>query len=288
MCFLTCMCVIGLYLPQTGPPLPTRPNTYQWLQVAGSAQHSVSNRIPLPPGFIREKAAPASFAAWLRNLPLKPGRPPVKLFNGQDKRNQAAHAAVFDIDVGDTDLQQCADAVMRLRAEYLYSLGLAAGNDFHGLHFNFTSGFRADYAKWAAGYRIHVSGNDCSWVKTEKPDTSYPTFRKYLNQVFTFAGTASLSRELVPVANIRDLHAGDVFIQGGFPGHAVIVVDTAIHPRTKQKVFLLAQSYMPAQDIQLLRNPTQTGLSPWYPAEFGETLVTPEWTFKRTDLKRFG
>ena len=156
------------------------------------------------------------------------------------------------------------------------------------MSFNFTNGFRADYAKWAAGYRIRVNGNDCSWVKTEQLDVSYPTFRKYLNQVFTFAGTSSLSRELVPVANIHDLHAGDVFIQGGFPGHAVIVVDTAVNPRTRQKVFLLAQSYMPAQDIQLLRNPNQTGLSPWYPLEFGETLVTPEWTFKRTDLKRFG
>ncbi|MBX7219191.1 MAG: DUF4846 domain-containing protein [Blastocatellia bacterium] len=130
------MCVIGLCLPQTGPPLPTRPNTFQWLQAAGSAQNSVDTRTPPPDGFIRENALPASFAAWLRNLPLKQGRPPVKLFNGQDKRNQTAHAAVFDIDVGDMDLQQCADAVMRLRAEYLYSRGLATGNSFQALHFN--------------------------------------------------------------------------------------------------------------------------------------------------------
>ena len=64
--------------------------------------------------------------------------------------------------------------------------------------------------------------------------------------VFSYAGTASLSRELAPV-NYQDMKIGDVFIQGGHPGHAVIVVDIAVHPKTKKKVFLLAQSYMPAQ-----------------------------------------
>ena len=81
--------------------------------------------------------------------------------------------------------------------------------------------------------------------------------------VFMYAGTASLSKELRTVP-YTSLQAGDVFIKGGSPGHAVIVVDVAIHPKTKKKVFLLAQSYMPAQQIHILVNPANRNLSPWY------------------------
>jgi hypothetical protein len=44
---------------------------------------------------------------------------------------------------------------------------------------------------------------------------------------------------------------------------------------------------MPAQEIQVLQNPGDAALSPWYAAGFGGTLVTPEWTFSKADLKRF-
>ena len=81
------------------------------------------------------------------------------------------------------------------------------------------------------------------------------------------------------------LRIGDVFICGGFPGHAVIVVDMA-KDRTGKSRFLLAQSYMPAQEVHLLKNPGSPR-SPWYPLEFGETLVTPEYTFARGELRRF-
>lgn len=40
-------------------------------------------------------------------------------------------------------------------------------------------------------------------------------------------GTASLNKELIPVANPKAMDVGDVFIQGGFPGHAVLIVDLA-------------------------------------------------------------
>jgi len=52
-----------------------------------------------------------------------------------------------------------------------------------------------------------------------------------------------------------------------------------------QRVFLLAQSYMPAQDIHVLKNPGSN--SPWYPARLGKTLVTPEWVFQPPRLMRF-
>jgi Domain of unknown function (4846) len=75
-----------------------------------------------------------------------------------------------------------------------------------------------------------------------------------------------------------------VFIRGGFPGHAVLVVDVAENASGK-RIFLLAQSYMPAQDIHILRNPNAR-IDPWYHAVDRGNLVTPEWTFQYTDLKR--
>src|SRR5690606_2451080 len=100
-----------------------------------------------------------------------------------------------------------------------------------------------------------------SWALTAAGDTTYAGFRKYLTSVFTYAGTASLSREM-KTRPLDELEAGDVFIIGGFPGHAVLVLDVAEDSRHEQKVFLLAQSYMPAQDMHVLVNPDDSNLSP--------------------------
>jgi len=41
------------------------------------------------------------------------------------------------------------------------------------------------------------------------------------------------------------------------------------------------------EEIQILKNPDNDKISPWYSINFGEELETPEWTFNKTDLKRF-
>jgi len=253
--------------------------TYPWLTTPPKPENRLERRIAAPRGYTRVAVTPHSFAEWLRGLPLRPGRPPVLLYTGKPKGRQDVHAAVVDLDVGTRDLQQCADAVMRLRGEYLYSR-----KDYAAIHFNFTSGFRADFSKWAQGYRVAVRGARVSWVKRAAADSSHASFRAYLDTVFTYAGTASLSKELAPV-RVEEMQIGDVFIRGGFPGHAVIVADLAKDARTGKRVFLLAQSYMPAQQVHLLNNPA-TG-TPWYPLDFGEELVTPEYVFTRGELKRF-
>lgn len=105
--------------------------------------------------------------------------------------------------------------------------------------------------------------------------------------IYAYAGTISLESELISV-DINEIEIGDLFIQGGSPGHAVIVVDMAFNETTGEKLFLLAQSYMPAQETQILVNPMDRDLSPWYSLNFEEEVIpTPEWTFKRSDLKRF-
>ena len=105
--------------------------------------------------------------------------------------------------------------------------------------------------------------------------------------VFTYAGSLSLSKELVPVNNINDIRPGDVFIKGGSPGHAVMVIDVIKNPETNLTLFMLAQSYMPAQNIHVLKNFNSEMLSPWYNVNFGFTLETPEWSFKKNELMRF-
>lgn len=243
--------------------------------------NTIQQRFQLPQGFVREEESKTSFDFFLRNLPLKPLGSNVLYFDGTIKPNRNVYDAVVDLPIGKQDLHQCADAVIRLRADYFYSQ-----KQYDKIHFNFTNGFRVDFSKWAAGYRIAVKGNKTSWVKTAKPSDSYETYWKYLETVFMYAGTASLEKELKPI-NVSDIKIGDVFIKGGFPGHAVIVVDMAVNPKNNQKIMLLAQSYMPAQEIQILKNPNNSSLSPWYAVDFGTSLKTPEWAFTLSQLKRF-
>ena len=241
----------------------------------------IATRILAPHGFARTSAEPNSFTDYLRRLPLKPHGSLVLLYDGSEKRNQSAHAAVLTLDAGTRDLQQCADAVMRLRAEYLFEQ-----RRLNDIHFNFTSGFRADFSRWARGERIRVIGNGAKWVQVAPADASHKSLRQFLDVVYSYAGTRSLEKELVPVS-IEDVQAGDVFIRGGSPGHAVIVLDVAQNG-SGETVFLLAQSYMPAQDIHVLVNRTNPTLSPWYAvSEIGEVLKTPEWEFRAHELKRF-
>lgn len=243
---------------------------------------TIKERFRLPQHYERPILKTSGFAQYLQNFPLKPHGSKVYYFNKEAKHTQSIHAAVFDIDTGKRDLQQCADAVMRLRAEYLYH-----EERFDDIHFNFTNGFFASYTKWRSGQRIKVQGNDAFWIPTQNESKTYSSFRKYMDMVFSYAGTLSLSNELQQ-KQLADLQIGDVFIQGGSPGHAVLVVDMAIHKETKDKIFLLAQSYMPAQDIHVLKNINNKDIGPWYSlANINSTLTTPEWTFQAKDLKSF-
>jgi hypothetical protein len=255
---------------------------FPWLSESDSTAREVISDISPPAGLSRRPAPEGSFGSWLRRLPLKPDKTLVYLYDGSPKRNQNAHYRIVDIDIGQNDLQQCADAVIRLRTEFLYSR-----KDLPLIHFNFTSGDTCSFERWAAGYRPTVRGNEVRWSKKADPDSGYGSFRQYLNTVFTYAGSSSLSKEMIPVADIGRLQAGDVFIHGGFPGHAVIVVDVAENIETGATAFLLAQGYMPAQDVHILKNPSDPHLSPWYIIGADDRLYTPEWIFDWRDLRRF-
>jgi len=137
------------------------------------------------------------------------------------------------------------------------------------------------------GYRIAINSSKVSWVKRTSPSNTYKDFWKYMEIIFSYAGNLSLSKELILVAK-EDMKIGDIFIWGGSPGHAILVTDMAINPKTNEKLFLLSQSYMPAQEIQLLKNPNDSEFSPWYSlTDLTTELKTPEWNFNVNQLKRF-
>lgn len=219
-----------------------------------SAVYKFIGEIETPEGYTRNPVIKNSFAEWLRTVPLKKDKR-VFLYNGSLKPNQSAQFAVVDIPIGNKDLQQCADAVMRLRAEYLYlNKKPIAFMDYSG--------------KW---YNWNGEGNR-------------RMFENYLQNVFGWCGSASLDRQLNPVTHFSSIKAGDVLVRGGFPGHAITVVDIAINNKG-QKVYLLAQGYQPAQDIHMLNNPMDASLSPWYAVDTATLIITPEWRFSRENLK---
>lgn len=237
---------------------------------------TLQTRFNTPEGFTRKPVETTSFAQYLRNLPLKKAGEKVKYYNGEVKEDNV-YSAVVAMDIGRKNLQQCADAVMRLRAEYFF-----AQKAYDKISFTLTNGFNVSYSKWIEGNRVMVDGNKTSWRKIAEPSNTYQDFRNYMELIFNYAGTLSLSK-MLHHKSIADISIGDVFIIGGSPGHAVIVVDVAENKKG-EKIFLLAQSYMPAQETQILKNFNDSKLSPWYSNDIVSSFSTPQWTFAVNQL----
>jgi len=209
-------------------------------------------------GFRRSPLDTSSFGHWLRQLPLA-ADPIVYLYNGRPKANQDVQVAVLDVPVGRKDLQQCADACMRLRAEFLLARGRTREIVFRDNH-----------------GRAYSMG----------PYRGRPAFERYLEQVYAFCGTLSLEKQLSRIPETIAVRPGDIIIRGGSPGHAVMVLDMA-EDAQGNRVYLLAQSYMPAQQIHILRNPSDPARSPWYRIVPGRELRTPEWIFSPAVVRRW-
>lgn len=222
-------------------------------------------QIPLPEGYERVALRENSFALFLRNLPLRKDNT-VYLYNGQRKPNQLIHYAVIDISTGSKDLQQCADAIMRLRAEYFY-----AKQQYDSICF---------LRNGREFYRFTVFAREHG-----KPNRD--GFMRFMETVFMNCGTYSLQQQLKPVIKQLLMQVGDVWIKGGAPGHAAMVVDMAVNKQTGKKIFLLAEGYMPAQDIHIVSNPRKPLIDPWYELTEEQTLITPTWLFYNGQLRRW-
>lgn len=240
---------------------------------------TILERFSPPKDSKRTELEEGSFGEYLRNLPLRSFGEEVTYYDGRKKPDRA-YVSVVDQDITKRNLQQCADAIMRLKGEYHYARG-----EYDKIAFHFVNGFLCDFKTWSKGNTVTIDGNRTSWTRKASNDASYESFRKYMDLVHAYASTLSLEDELKPVS-VMEMNVGDVFIKGGSPGHAIIVVDMAEDLASGKKYFMLAQSYMPAQETQILRNLNDPSLSPWYELKEG-LLSTPEWNFVEGNLKRF-
>jgi len=127
----------------------------------------------------------ASFARWLENVSLKKNKT-VYQYDGSKKHNQAVQFAVLNISVSKKDLQQCADAVMRLRAEHFYE--------------------KADFDK------ICFTDNSGTSYRFRQPYTR-KNFDSYPDRAFDMCGTASLSKQLKMKVDLKNVEPGDVLIR---------------------------------------------------------------------------
>ena len=86
-------------------------------------------------------------------------------------------------------------------------------------------------------------------VSEEKGDSNPKDF---LEVVLSYCGTISLSKAINLLTICNNLKTCDVFVKAGSPGHAIIVVDVASGSSGK-KIFMLAQGFMPAQSIHIVK-----------------------------------
>lgn len=266
------------------PRAPTSEELARYGWLAPDARiRTLAETIAPPTGFQRTALAPDSFGAYLRGLPLRAAGSPVNAYDGSvlHEGDDRRVAAVAEIDVSPVDLQQCADSVIRWHAEWQWSRGEKATIGYH-----FLSGDFARYQDYAGGLRPAVDGPRVTWKQSAKQRDDRPTFRKYLDLVFTYASTISLAQRNLELSH-DDVRPGDFFVLPGGPGHAILILDVATDA-SGRRVALLGQGYMPAQDFHVIRPIRgERAFDPWFSLE-GDDVDTPFWPspFPWSSLRR--
>mgnify|MGYP001630376465 CR=1 FL=1 len=214
---------------------------------------TLKERIHTPEGFHREEVETDSFAAFMENYALYKDGKKVKLYDKTLKQNQDAGK-------------------------------ISAFLTIEKMNFHLVNGFACEFSKWAEGMRVSFSGSSTTWTQSAAANDDETVFEKYLRFVFAYASTISLSDESKKIKK-AEIQAGDIFVQGGSPGHAVMVLDVCTDD-SGRKAFLLGQGFMPAQQFHVLKNPLHED-DPWYYVdELTYPLQTPEYTFEKGSLKR--
>ncbi|WP_426431229.1 DUF4846 domain-containing protein [Winogradskyella sp. HB-48] len=241
---------------------------------------TIKSRVNIPAGFRRVEYPKGSFEDYLRNYKLKTFGSKIINYDNTEYFWQLGHIGILEIPVPKNGLQQCADALIRIRSEYLWD-----NNRKDDIGFNFTSGDYCSWSTYAEGFRPKINGSNVSFYKTANENHTKDNFYKYLNLIYTYSGTLSLYNELKPV-KAKDLKIGDMLIKGGSPGHIVMLCDEVINDKG-EKLFLLFQGNTPAQSVHLVKNLSDSKISPWYKLEDGASTQVSNYTFSSAKFVRF-
>lgn len=268
----------------SGAAYAADPKTYPWLaddRDFPKAEASLEARFPAPPGYKRVKVEPGSFGEWLRSLPMAAEGTPVKTFDG--KAALAADddylAGVVAIDTGTPDLQQSSDVIIRLHAEYLWSRG-----EKDKISYLSATKLAMPFSRWEKGQRLIPNGPNVFWaVKNKAPsEVDHAEFRRYLDAVFNWANSTSLSARSTPI-EAEGLLGGDFFLQSQDPNHVAVVLDIAEKP-SGERVALLGQARNPAESIHVVRPGKAT---PWFSVRPPVPVLTPHSkALQWSDLRR--
>ncbi|WP_397363608.1 DUF4846 domain-containing protein [Olleya sp. R77988] len=242
---------------------------------------TIATRVNVPKGYKRVEYPKGSFQEYLRHYKLKPFGSKIINYDDSEYYWQQGHIGILDIPVPKNGLQQCADALIRIRSEYLWD-----NNRKAEIGFNFTSGHYCSWTKYANGYRPKIKGNKVSFSKTATANHTKDNFYKYLNLIYMYSGTLSLYNELDHITTIKNLKLGDMLIKGGTPGHIVMLGDEAVNDKG-EKIFLLFQGNTPAQTVHLVKNLEDSKLSPWYDLKLNEVIPVSNYTFYNSEFARF-
>ena len=247
------------------------PGTYPWLgaPTAPKIDGSLASRIAPPPGYTRVPVEGGSFSAFVRGLPLAPKGTPVLAHDGDVVRpaDDDYVEAVVAIDVGNADLQQSSDVIVRLHAEWLWGR-----RERSKISYVASTKLELPLSRWEKGQRLVTNnGSDVFWAIQGKPkEVDYAEFRRYLDAVFNWGNSTSLSVRSRKLDKPEELIPGDFFLHSHSPGHVAIVLDVAEKPGG-ERVALLGQVLNPAQSLHVLRPGRAT---PWFSLRPGSPILT--------------
>lgn len=278
ICLVT---VIVVFAFQFQPVAQTITSVVTKVSYINKEGNSIYTRVTIPESYKRISYDSLSFEYYIRHQKLKTFGAKVINYDGEPYFYQLGHVGVLDVDVPSNGLQQCADALMRLRSEYFWET-----NQKNKIGFEFTSGHYCSWKAYAEGFRPKINGNKVTFNKTASRDNSKANFYKYLNLIYTYSGTMSLNNELKEITSIKDLRIGDMLIVGGFPGHIIMIADI-VENTNGERLFLLIQGNTPAQSIHLLKNLDDASISPWYKLQLNSEISVPGFTFTNSKFVRF-
>ncbi|MFC0604024.1 DUF4846 domain-containing protein [Winogradskyella pulchriflava] len=241
---------------------------------------TIKSRVNVPSGYQRVEYTIGSFEDYLRNYKLKSFGSKIINYDDSEYFWQGGHIGILEIPVPKNGLQQCADALIRIRSEFLWD-----NNRKDEIGFKFTSGHYCSWTKYAEGYRPKINGNKVSFHNTANTNHTKENFYKYLNLIYMYSGTLSLYNELEAV-KAKDLKIGDMLIKGGSPGHIVMIADEVINDNG-EKLFLLFQGNTPAQNVHLVKNLEDASISPWYQLKDDAVIPVSNYTFDSAKFVRF-